>query len=59
MSARGTAGTSRSVCSRCQEPIADGQKLCSCGNATGHMSFKERNEYELTQWRRHQSRATD
>jgi hypothetical protein len=47
-----------SVCTRCYAPVADGQKVCDCGKATANMSFKERTEFELEQWRAYKSRST-
>jgi hypothetical protein len=55
---KGAVPATMSVCTRCQEPLDDGQKVCACGAATIHMSFTERTAYEVEQykaWKERQS----
>jgi len=43
-------------CSGCGVPVG-AQKVCSCGKATPNMSFAERTEYEVQQYRAYKARA--
>jgi len=43
-------------CSSCKSVIG-GEKVCSCGQATPNMSFAERTEYELQQYRAYKARV--
>ena len=43
-------------CSSCGVPVGT-QKVCSCGHATPNMSFAERTEYEVEQYRAYKARA--
>jgi hypothetical protein len=45
------------ICSFCDHPVKAGQKVCSCGQATRHMDFSERAEYEVEQWRAYRAQA--
>jgi hypothetical protein len=42
-------------CPRCQSHVGD-QKVCSCGMPTKNMSFAERSQYELEQYRAYKAR---
>ena len=44
------------LCSTCGVPVGT-QKICSCGQATPNMSFAERTEYEVQQYRAYKARA--
>jgi hypothetical protein len=49
--------TQRAVrCSSCNAAIG-GEKVCRCGKATPNMSFAERTEYELQQYREYKARV--
>jgi hypothetical protein len=55
---KGTVPAAMSVCMRCERPLEDGQKVCVCGAATIHMTFKERAAYEVElykAWKERQS----
>jgi hypothetical protein len=43
-------------CSSCGSPIGEAT-VCSCGKATANMSFEERTEYELAQYRAYKERV--
>jgi hypothetical protein len=43
-------------CSSCQSVIGS-EKLCSCGQATPNMTFAERTEYELQQYKAYKARV--
>ena len=43
-------------CPSCNAVI-HGEKVCSCGHATPNMSFAERTEYELQQYRAYKARV--
>jgi hypothetical protein len=43
-------------CSSCHSVIG-GEKVCSCGQATPNMTFAERTEYELQQYRAYKARV--
>ena len=43
-------------CSSCHSVIG-GEKVCSCGQATANMTFAERTEYELQQYRAYKARV--
>jgi len=43
-------------CSSCNRPIG-AEKVCSCGQATPNMTFAERTEHELQQYRAYKARA--
>jgi hypothetical protein len=43
-------------CSSCGSPFGD-EKVCSCGKATPNMTFDERREYELQQYRAYKARV--
>ena len=43
-------------CSSSGSPVGTA-KLCSCGKATANMSFAERTEYELEQYRAYKARV--
>lgn len=45
------------ACNSCERPIRDEQKVCACGTATRYMTFSERTQYEVQQWRRYRERA--
>lgn len=39
-------------CTRCADPIEEGQKVCACGAATRFLTFEERAAYEVELWRK-------
>jgi hypothetical protein len=43
-------------CSGCGSPLGD-EKVCSCGTASPTMSFDERREYELEQYKAYKARV--
>jgi len=43
-------------CSGCGSPVGTA-KICSCGKATPNMSFAERSEYELDQYKAYKARV--
>jgi hypothetical protein len=43
-------------CPSCNHVIGS-EKVCSCGKATPNMSFAERTEYEVQQWKAYKARA--
>lgn len=45
------------TCFRCKELIEPGKSFCDCGAPTSAATFKERNDYEMSQWRTYQSRV--
>jgi hypothetical protein len=47
--------TGLDVCSRCQNHVGT-EKICSCGMPTKNMSFAERSQYELEQYRAYKAR---
>jgi len=52
--------TNLETCERCQNLLEAGQEVCaSCGKPTKYMSFKQRAQYEVEQWRRYKSEAPE
>lgn len=45
------------ICFSCQSAIVEGQKFCGCGRPTHNVTFAERTEWEVEQWRAHKERA--
>jgi hypothetical protein len=43
-------------CASCNRVIGS-EKVCSCGKATSNMSFAERTEYEVQQWKAYKARV--
>jgi hypothetical protein len=43
-------------CASCNAVIGS-EKVCACGNATPNMTFAERTEYEVQQYRAYKARA--
>ena len=43
-------------CSSCGIAVGE-EKVCSCGKATPNMSFAERTEYEVQQYRAYKARV--
>ncbi len=43
-------------CSSCGSPVGT-TKVCSCGKPTPNMSFAERTEYELEQYKAYKARV--
>jgi hypothetical protein len=43
-------------CPSCGRSI-EGVKICSCGAASPNLSFAERSEFELEQWRAYKARV--
>jgi hypothetical protein len=43
-------------CASCNAVIG-GEKVCSCGHATPNMSFDERREHELQQYKAYKARV--
>lgn len=43
-------------CASCKHVIGS-EKVCSCGKATPNMSFAERTEYEVQQYKAYKARA--
>ena len=43
-------------CAGCNHVLGS-EKVCSCGKATPNMSFAERTEYEVQQWKAYKARA--
>jgi hypothetical protein len=48
----------KELCHSCDRPLDAGQKVCRCGSATHYMTFAERTQWELEQYRNYQQRAT-
>lgn len=44
------------TCRRCEAPIAEDVKVCSCGTPTVYMSFQERTAFEVEQYKAWKSR---
>jgi hypothetical protein len=38
-------------CHSCDRAIHEGQKVCACGSATHYMTFTERTQWEVEQYR--------
>ncbi|MCA1833542.1 MAG: hypothetical protein ABR548_01280 [Actinomycetota bacterium] len=45
-------------CHSCGRSLHEGQKVCRCGTATAMMTFEERIQYEVEQWRTTRQQAT-
>ncbi len=45
-------------CHSCDRAIDAGQKVCGCGSATHYMTFSERTQWELEQYRNYLQRST-
>lgn len=55
----GKKRTKPQPCTSCNHGLREGQKVCgNCGTATSYMTFDERREYEVAQWRRYQGAVT-
>ncbi len=39
------------TCRRCQAPVTEDVKVCTCGYPTVFMTFDERTKYEMEQYR--------
>ena len=48
----------KNLCHSCDRPLRDGQKVCSCGSATHYMTFAERTDWEVQQYRMYQQRQS-
>lgn len=44
-------GDTGPICHRCESFIPEGKKVCECGAPTIHMSFEERNLFEVERYR--------
>jgi hypothetical protein len=44
-------------CAQCGHAVGK-KSVCSCGAATANMSFAERSEFELEQWRAYKARES-
>lgn len=45
------------TCGRCRALVTEGKKVCDCGAPTSHMSFEERNKFEVERYRAMQSKS--
>jgi len=53
---QGRTAVQSGVCHRCQEQVLPSQNICECGAPAPTMSFKERCEFEVRQWRSYTGR---
>lgn len=58
MEMRSSKAPRQRACHSCQRALSADQKICQCGAPTEHMSFAERAQWEVQQYRAYQARTT-